>query len=410
MEASDLTRRQKLPYRENYSHHIKKKDSFVSRLYKAATGDRKVPTELSGLSQDTKPRSAFSSIFMKQGNSSYDADAVASYLDYAKQASQVYAYDQLISDYRDYASEIRSQAKGREMTKFANYLTNYTNDLAGKTQSIDRAVRDSLIGDKALNVVKELNSRVRANAILGNVRTAVTQIFNIPNGIGVLSQNGGAKTSQDLLTGSIDYLSNMLNENAPDKSSPFLNTRYFDFKDGQTGVKQTTKDFLNAMLTKGDEVSTKMIWYSAYNQGLRKGVQDPVFYADDITRRSVGGRGIGEVPLNLKSNIVNLIIPFQVETNNALQTMKGLVRDKAVMPVLGVLVADWLFNNLSEWLFGDRVLFDPIDVIQTGIEEEFTPQEFLTRMSGEMISQVPGSNYITSLFGLEDYQTEKIVR
>ena len=51
------------------------------------------------------------------------------------------------------------------------------------------------------------------------------------------------------------------------------------------------------MLTKGDEISTKLIWNVAYQQGLRKGVDDPIFYAEDLTRRSVGGRSVGEVPL-----------------------------------------------------------------------------------------------------------------
>lgn len=404
--TDDLTRRQILPYRQNYAHHIKKKDSFVSRLFKALTSKRQVPTELSGLSQDTKPRSMFSSIFKPQGNN-YDADAVAGFADYAKETSKIVAYDPLIAKYRDIANEIRSEATGRQMSKFVNYLSNYTNSLAGKTDNLDRAIRDRF-GEKGLNTIKTLNQRVRANALLGNVRTAVTQIFNIPNGIGVLSQKGGVGTMSDVAKGSFEFLTNMFSDTAPHNQSPFLNARFFDFETGKTGIGKTINDFTSAMLTKGDEVATKMIWYSAYNQAQRMGVDDAITYADDITRRSVAGRSIGEIPLALQSNIMNLIIPFQVETNNALNTLKGLARDKAISSVLAILIADWLFNNLSEELYGDRILFDPIDVIQSGIEDQDSAQDITTRMAGELISQIPGSNYLISLFGLDEYQTEKL--
>ena len=170
------------------------------------------------------------------------------------------------------------------------------------------------------------------------------------------------------------------------------------------------------MLTKGDEFSTKLIWNIAYQQALRTNQDDPVFYADDLTRRSVAGRGVGEVPVALQSQFMNLMIPFQVETNNAFRTLAAKVKDKDIAPVLTILVANWIFNGISEFLYNDRILFDPIDIIWDAInedDEEKTDKEELLETSlkllGEVVSSYPGgAQLLTTFFGLTSDDTESL--
>ena len=413
-ENGDSTRRQQLQYRKNYAHHVVRKGFFES-LFNSIEGKsvKEVPTYLAGVSDEAEPKSGFAKFFSKQTGGSYEADAVLGFSEYIKDASRIIAYDPYIEYLRDFTDDLRATAQDDNMSQFTRYLTDYANDLAGKTGQIDRAVR-GLVGDKVFGVLKKLNSRVKANAILGNVRTATTQIFNIPNAMGVLVDKGGSKSIVDIMKGSEMYFKSLLDsKNDISSISPFLCSRYFDTDTGKIGVGATLENLSNFMLSKGDEIATKMIWHSAYQQALRTKQENPVFYADDLTRRSVAGRGVGEVPIALQSQFMNLMIPFQVETNNAFRTLASKVKDKSVASVLTILIANWLFNNLSEWLYKDRVLYDPIDVADEAINQykengEINPKELALRLTGETLSSVPGGSYIPMLFGLSDYDTEKM--
>lgn len=404
--SGDSIRRQKLQYRKNYAHHIIKRKGILGTIVE---GVRAIPTRLSGISDYAKPRTAYAGFFNKQAENSknYEADAIAGFASYIKDASKVIAYDPLIDYYRTFNSDLRAMAKDTEMSKFVNYLDDYANNLAGKTEDFDRAVRKNV--DKSVSVIKKLNQRVKSNALLFNFRTAFTQVYNIPNGVGVLSKNGGVETSKDFVKGALDYFTTFTSDSTVREQSPFLKARFFDTDTGKQGIGATMDDIQNFMLTKGDEISTKLIWNVAYQQGLRKGVEDPIFYADDLTRRSVGGRSVGEVPLLLQSEIVNLFAPFQIETTNAFINTLDMVKDKNALPaLLAMLIANWLFNEMSDELFKDRILFDPIDVIAEGIENEESFGDTAFRMGGEILGNMPFGSFIPTLFGLDSTETEKI--
>ena len=415
-ENGDSTRRQKLQYRKNYAHHIVKK-GFLSSLMGKIDGSavREVPTYLAGISDDAEPKTGFAKFFSKQTGGAYEADAVNGFAEYIKDAARIIAYDPYIDYVRGFADDIRAVAQDDEMSQFTRYLTDYANDIAGKTGKIDRAVRE-MVGDKAFGVIKTLNSRVKANAILGNIRTATTQIFNIPNALGVLADNGGAATTQDVMKGVTSYMNSILtNQNDDSDASPFITSRYFDVNTQSKGIGAKLENLSNFMLSKGDEISTKMIWNAAYQQALRTNQENPIFYADDLTRRAVAGRGVGEVPLALQSQFMNLVIPFQVETNNAFRTLSSKVKDKKVGSVLTILLANWIFNAISETLYGDRLLFDPIDVIAEAIDDYKEDEEkdelesiknTIKRLFGETLGNIPGGTYLPMILGWNEDESQ----
>ena len=414
----DSTRRQKLQYRENYAHHVVN-NGFFKSLKDRISGIREVPTKLAGISDYAEPKSGFANFFKKRNEGNYEADAIAGFEEYIQDAARVIAYDPYIDYLRDFADDMRVSAEGDNMSQFVRYITDYTNDLAGKTVDVDRAIRN-YFGDRGFAIIKALNDRVKANSIVGNVRTAIVQLSNLPNGIGILVDNGGAGASQDILKGASNYVGSILSGGKEDKSSlsPFIQSRFFDAETGETGFKATLENMTDFMLTKGDEVGTKMIWNAAYQQALRKGEEYPIFYADDLTRRAVAGRGTGEMPLAFRSQFMNLLIPFQLETNNAFKTMTGMAKNpKSWVALLSVLITDWLFNNFTEELFGDRVLYDPIDVVSNAIEEyssdeEQSETEFLknlgARLGGETLGAMPFGSYIPTLLGMSEDETEEL--
>lgn len=405
IQTGDAERRQKLQYRKNYVHHIFAKPSFISSLFESVRS--RIPTALSGISNYSKPRSAYASFFSKQtGSTSYKADLVESLSEYAKDASKVIAYDPLIDYYRSVANDLRASAKDSEMSKFVNWLDSYTNALAGKTTTIDRTVKE-IFGEKGLGMVKKLAGIAKSNAIVGNLRTSVVQFANIPNGIAVLQANGGKGTALDLVKGTSEYMRNIFNGHTDMELSPFLSVRFNgDLEVGKKGFMAGVDKTTAFLLSKGDEIATRMIWNSAYQQALRLNKADPITYADDIARRSVAGRSIGEIPLALQSSTANLIIPFQIEVNNLLRTNIGMWRDKKLNAFLVGTIAAWLFNEFMEKSpLKDRPLPDLIDAAIEIMNGE--ANNSFGRILGEALKFIPGSQWVGSFSGMSDFERQK---
>ena len=406
--SGDSTRRQKLEYRENYAHHTFKKESILMKSLRDRGGVKEVPTKLAGVSDFAQPKSGYASFFKKRTGGSYEADALKGFAEYIQDASRIIAYDPLIEYYRDFTSILRHSAQDDTMSQFTRYLTNYTNALAGKTNSLDRPVRE-LMGDTLFGAFKEINSRVKANAILGNLKTSVTQLANAPLAAGILVKNGGAGAVQDFTKGGFNYLTSLMG-GKKDKSnaSPFIQARYFDTDTDAMGIGAKVDDMFNFLLTKGDEVVTKMVWNAAYEQAVRKGVDSPIFYADDLTRRTVAGRSHGEVPVALQSQVMNFVIPFQVETTNIFNNIKDMVTDPKAWPsLLVVLLGNFFFDELYEKITGSRIQFDPIHTIRESIKNEEDIATASKHLLGETLSNVPGGNLIPTVVGMDSEETEE---
>ena len=406
--SGDSTRRQKLKHRDNYAHHTFERESIILNLIKGYAGVKEVPTKLAGVSDYAQPKTGYASFFKKRLDGKYEADALKGFAEYMQDASRIIAYDPLIEYYRDFLSVMRNTAQDDNMSQFTRYMTNYVNALAGKTVTVDRWVRENL-GDKLYGVLKEINSRVKANAILGNLRTAVTQFANAPMAAGMLVKNGGAGAVQDLTKGAFNYLTSIFTGKGDNSYlSPFVQVRTFDVDTNAIGVRAKVDEMFNFLLSKGDEIVTKMIWNAAYEQGKRKGVDSPVFYADDLTRRTVAGRSVGEVPLNLQSQVMNFIMPFQVETTNTMNNFIDMAKDpKSWGALLVTLIADFFFNELFEEMTGSRPLFDPIDVIRDAIKNEEDIATTSRHMLGEVAGATPYGSMIPAFTGMDSYDTKK---
>ena len=70
------------------------------------------------------------------------------------------------------------------------FLDNYANDLAGKTNAFDRAWRDTM--PEAFQAVHAVAGRVKSNAILMNVSSAMAQGLNVPERNWVYPRPAGA--------------------------------------------------------------------------------------------------------------------------------------------------------------------------------------------------------------------------
>lgn len=445
IENKDYFRNKRVLKRQDYYHHFSEmqmlkslKDLFDSNA------SNNISNQLAGKSEFTKPKARWAGFMQKQGYGSYTEDAVAAMLDYIPKAEYKIAFDPVVNEYRDSISKLveASNAQETDNTKFIQWMTDYTNDLAGKTNPLDRVVTRFAAGRTVIPALRAINSRVKANAIVGNLNSAVSQFFNLPNSVGVIKQKGGIKFSQDFAKGFADYskyTKEKLNGNSSSNvinQSVFLSERYMDeiynrFEDGFVSNLNKSASWI---LTIGDKAVAEYTWFAAYNQAQRLGVDNPIEYADNLVRKAVAGRGIGELPLTQKSEIVKLLAPFQVEVANTWQLMQELTGlqiqgentksvlkniiggdNRDLVALLGIFVTTWLMNQINEAITGNRVGMDLIDAIKDALENWDKEKNLATnlfsstgRVAGEILSNAPAGNWGTTIAGIADYDAEKL--
>ena len=383
---------------------------------------------LVGVSEFTKPLSRWTGFMQRRKGGAYTEDAVGGMLKYMPAAEYKINIEPMIPRLRAFANAVREgTADSKNANGLIQYLDEFANELAGKTSGIDRFVVNNLLGgeDKGRSRLLKLSSfggRVRSNAVLGNINTIVSQVLNLPNIFAYVN-------TKDTMLGIKDTLGNIFGQgNAGEilSQSVFLNERYLGREERRFGVDgkfkagfKKAQDAAVYAMEIGDQLVSSIAFMGAYRQGLARGVSDPIRYADEITQKVVAGRGIGELPLGLKSKTTNFFIPFQVEVNNAVNVYRDIFKaelqkdetraGKVISGLVKMGVATWLLNGMMEALTGRRPLPDLIDVILQAAKEyekqdddEKSVSELAANIAyrslGEALSAMPGGAVILSQF------------
>ena len=405
-ESGELTRRNLTPYRKNYSHHIVKRN-VIDRVKDIANAEYSIPTELAGVSDYTQPNTAFSSFSLAQKGGKYTPTALESFAEYMREASNVVAYNPVILELRQFNKDIKASTKGNTLNKLSEYLSDYCNMLAGKRNSLDKGF-EKIIGTKAMKTISTLNQYAKQAAITGNFRSGLIQFANIPNGISILQSKGGKETISDIANGIKSYvLSTKDGEATAIDMSAYLANRYFDFDLGKKGLGTTVKEITDSILRIGDEVGSKIIWWSAYEQGKRLNVDNVSQYADDITRSATGGRTKEDMAITMNSQVVNLLLPFQLENNNVFQTLKQHAQDKNVGALATYGVSAYIFNMIIKFITGgdDEALAEFVTPIVEEIKNTIVGEKKLNEAVKDMfwgeiaefISTIPGGDQVLQL-------------
>lgn len=415
-----------IPKRKDYYRHYREVAQGISGLKNIFDSPANISSSLAGTSDFTKPKSKWLSFAQRRLGDKTDIDAVGGYLDYIKASTYAKHIDPHTATFRNLAEEIARNTEdgtqyARKMDGFIEYLNDFSNDLAGKTNAFDRALQ-KVAGRKAFKVLNWANNRVKANVILGNASSAIAQLFNIPQGIA----NAGPRHA---VVGAGRSLASILGEDKTLKQSDFIKERYAssNFDRFDTGMIDNARKFASWFTSLGDEIGTKYIWNMHYSKALSEGVQNPIKYADDVTRRMVAGRGIGEVPLVQKAKTFQLIAPFQLEVANLWFVMKDFVDEKAFGKIATLFIANHLMNKGAEQIRGSGVTFDPIQAMidsYESFEEEENKRAGAIRaggrIAGEVLSNLPIGQSVAGAYdeygggfvggGVEKLTGEKITR
>ena len=382
-----------------YRHYTDMSDTF-SGIKNIFESNKLISPKLEGVSEFTKPTEKWASFKQKRTDGTkFTEDAVGGFIDYIKAGTYAKHIDPQVKQFRTFKSELANITENsKNINNFIGFLDEFTNNLAGKTNKFDRTIQD-LIGRKKFAIVNSLNARVKANAVLGNASSALSQIANVPQGL------AHVKNPVQLAQGMTGYLKSIFG--GGDKTlynqSGFLKERLTDsFSKFDTRIIDQPKKLAAWMLGALDETGTKFIWSSVYRKALSDGLENPIKHADDITRKLVAGRGIGEVPILQQAKTMQLIAPFTVEVNNLWKVQKDFLKKKDFVGLAILYMSNNILNDAMEEIRGSGVVFDPIQAIQEGVETEGTFGDKLLRtagsLAGEVLSNLPLGSSIGSVY------------
>lgn len=431
------------PRANYYAHMMSDSDNgVIEAINELRTGGKGISPQLAGKSEFTKPKSRFAGFTQRRTGVYSELGTIDAMLKYIDIAEYKLAYDPVVAKAREAAEVIRQSAAMspgveekptiQNLEPLLDYLDQWANKLAGKTVREDRTLM-GYVNRAGLKLAKAINSRVKANAIVGNAMSAVAQVCNIPVAASFVSNPADWVGGATLMVRA--HHGNGGEAKAAFDNSPIMQQRYLDRRMRQVNPEGSSalQKLTNAMLEGGDLVSSELMWYSAYNMYNRldgdvgskftRDYENAADFADDVVQRSVAARGAGDIPLTQQSELIKLLAPLQIEVNNQWQTLKSQLSKKTtgsrnIKSIVAMSVATYLLNELLELATGDRKA--GFDFVQTFADmyELFTDDEGTVssdvadaagRLGGEVLSGVPGGAYFGMLLtGGDDATAEKL--
>lgn len=421
-----ITGKRLRPRQDYYHHFTELQNGFFNNLDTIINGATNIDPRLIGVTEFTKPNSKWTGMLQHRSkNAGYTADAVGGMLNYIPQAEYKINIEPNIPVLRNIVKDLKeSTADSRNANSFIETLMQTANELAGKQNPLDRAVLN-IVGDekgrKVLNSLSTVSNRIRANAVVGNANTVLAQFFNMPNVAGY------AKNPIDIVNGMVTATKAMMGNSEAKailEKSDFLRERYLDrsMRRFDDGILNNLNNFLSWTMEVGDKAVSDSAFITFYNQAIKNGLpeEQAILKADEFTRKSVAGRGIGEIPLSQKAKVTKLIAPFQVEVRNAVNVLKDLGYKKDISGIMGLFATTFAMNTALEATTGRRIGLDPIYLILETVREaqnEDKPKgevatNALTRLGGDILTNYPGGSYVAELganaLGLDDYAMKRI--
>ncbi|MBQ4326963.1 MAG: hypothetical protein IJC32_00940 [Clostridia bacterium] len=384
-----------VPARSGYFPHFADEgDTLIRRIGRALGIDTDVsvlPTGINGLTHTFKPgKTWFANALERKGHKTA-YDAVLGFDKYIEGAANVIFHTDNIQRQRYFARAIRYNASDEAIkakideitandtlnedekdlqiqyvtsrTKFRHstyvvQLEDHTNSLAGKKTFSDRDM-ERLMGRKAYTWMKNIEGRVAANMIAGNMSSALSNFIPLQYceaeiGLGYTLQAMG------------QTIKSFFGDDGFKDRSDFLTNRYgseFLVKSGMDKISEKLSVPMEAI----DHFTAQVLVRAAYNKYLKKGASPELAMerANSFAAEVMADRSRGALPeiFNNKNPLYKSFTMFQVEVNNNLSHIFKDIprenRDKWWSAVLGILAklffGIWIFNETSEKLVGRRM-------------------------------------------------------
>lgn len=384
--GESLNRMHQLEYRQDYYHHFNEMSVGLKEAWNLILqgSNRDISPAVVGNTSNSKAKTRWAGFFQQRKGGAYTADAVNGMLKYGALAEYKLAFDPLVAYLRDAEKKIRDVSDETNRNSLILYLNSWTNQIAGKSSDFDRLLTDrGVVGRNILNFLQKLNGRVIRNTLYFNARSAIVQISNISNAVSLVTNPKDWKNG--VLCWSRAAKGDEMMQNIMSQSN-FLASRFAGVEMMDTSTMAKAERFANWMLSIADTISAKATWWAAYNQYVRdpnsksivsmpRKYDSAVDYADDVTRRTHGGRGVGEKAPIMTSKLVSFFAPFQLEVNNTYQLLKENIKKKNALGIATMEATVFAMNAVFEAIVGSTVL--PFDFIRALIDILFGAKDIL---------------------------------
>lgn len=259
------------------------------------------------------------------------------------------------------------------LSNFVVELDEYTNLLANKKSRFDRTIEQAL-GRRIYTIMKNVESRVAANMIAGNISSAVTNF--IP-----LTQAMGRIGSTELLRGMKDARRAIIGG-----TSDFVGMS--DFLTNRRGSDVLVKGWSDKLSSKLgmpmeliDNFTSEAIVRAAYYQNIKRGMSESeaIHQADILAASIMADRSKGSMPTLFESSnpLFKALTQFQLEVNNQYsEIFKDMPREYAeqakwvlALAFMKYFIGAFLFNELEEKIKGRRSAMDPIGIASNFLED-----------------------------------------
>lgn len=384
--GESLNRMHQLEYRQDYYHHFNEMSAGLKEAWNLILqgSNRDISPAVVGNTANSKAKTRWAGFFQQRKGGAYTADAVNGMLKYGALAEYKLAFDPLVAYLRDAEKKIRDVSDETNRNSLILYLNSWTNQIAGKSSDFDRLLTDrGVVGRNILNFLQKLNGRVIRNTLYFNARSAIVQISNISNAVSLVTNPKDWKNG--VLCWSKAAKGDEMMQNIMSQSN-FLASRFAGVEMMDTSTMAKAERFANWMLSIADTISAKATWWAAYNQYVRnpnsksilsmpRKYESAVDYADDVTRRTHGGRGVGEKAPIMTSKLVSFFAPFQLEVNNTYQLLKENIKKKNALGIATMEATVFAMNAVFEAIVGSTVL--PFDFVRALIDILFGAKDIL---------------------------------
>lgn len=413
--------------------------NFIDRMLGSIFGSKEISPGMVGVSDNTSPRVKWQGIMEHQKGGPYKLDAYESMADYIGMADYMLAFDAYTSRLRDITNLLQSAAdrldktvgkSARNANSFIEWMKDWNDMLTGKTLPLDRGIQ-KVVGRNVMNGIRKLNSAAKSSTLLGNFRSMFVQGSAMANAMNYIPNPldwiNGARYMANAMSGKDGYV-DAINQ------SDFLAQRNMltpnDIVKG--GFLREAQKPLGKMLNVFQNAVDRLTWWTAYaqydaasqteggldklNRRFTRAYDDAIDYADDITRRSVAGRGVGEQPMTVKSTTVDTFAPFQTEVLNTYNSIKENIhaliskdatkeqKARAAAGLLAYEVSAFAINLIMNAIFGEDVVgFDFIGALTGALandddeDEDATANRIYEGIAGATLSGIPFASFATPL-------------
>lgn len=425
-----------IEYRQGYfPHFIEEKATspigkFAEKLgWKVKSGQ--LPTDIAGITDQFKPGKTWTTFSQHRTGDATDYNALKGLDNYLRGAMDVIHHTNDIQKLRALENEIRYQysekgikekidsiyaddtldmeekndaiytltnnIRNSGLGNFATEIRNYTDNLANKKAFGDRSMEQQF-GRDTYSIMQNINSRVSANMVGGNISSALTNFIPITQAWSQLS-------TKNLMKGMYESIKDSIKDDGFANNSVYLTNRTKQadrlYKSGIDKIN----DKLGVPFEAIDSFTSNTIVRAKYHDNIEKGMseQEAIRNADEFAKDVMAGRSKGDMPtiMNQKNPLMKLMTAFQLEVNNQygymFKDIPADLGDEAKRKLVGAFIkmffGAWLYNQLSEKVTGRKSAFSPIDMaiddIKTATNENLDLGDKISAIAEDTAQELP---------------------